>query len=45
MNKMDLNIVPSNFVKQVMGNSIFDQSDQQGNKVGELKSQKLAAAA
>ena len=40
MNKMDLNIVPSNFVKQVMGNSIFDQSDQQGNKVGELKSQK-----
>ena len=36
MNRMDLNIVPSQFVKNVLGNSKFDKNDDKGNKTGEV---------
>ena len=37
MNRMDLNIVPSEFVKHVLGQSSFDKNDNQGNKIGQIK--------
>ena len=41
MNRMDMNIVPANFVKDVMEDCTFDiHSDQTNQKVGELKSEK-----
>ncbi len=40
MNRMDLNIVPSEFVKTVMGSSTFDKADDKGNKVGQIKCNK-----
>ena len=41
MNKMNMNIVPSNFVKDVMNNVFFDITDEQTKqKKGELKNQK-----
>ena len=41
MNRMNLNIVPSNFVKDVLGKVQFDiQNDQTGEKQGVLKNEK-----
>ena len=41
MNRMNLNIVPSNFVKHVLGKVQFDiQNDQTGEKQGVLKNEK-----
>jgi len=41
MNRMNLNIVPSNFVKDVLGTVKFDiQNDQTGEKQGVLKNEK-----
>ena len=41
MNRMDMNIVPSNFVKGVMTDITFDINDEQTNqKQGELKNEK-----
>ncbi len=41
MNRMNLNIVPSNFVKNVLGTVKFDiQNDQTGEKQGVLKNEK-----
>ena len=41
MNRMDMNIVPSNFVKEVMNDIKFDvQDDRTNQKQGELKSEK-----
>ena len=40
MNTMDLNIVPSEFVKNVMKENIFDRKDNQGNAVGKLTNDK-----
>ena len=41
MNRMDINIVPSNFVKGVMNDITFDINDDQTNqKQGELKNEK-----
>ncbi len=40
MNRMDLNIVSSQFVKTVMGSSTFDKADDKGNKVGQIKCNK-----
>ena len=40
MNRMDLNIVPSEFVKTVLGSSSFDKTDDKGNKIGNIKCNK-----
>ena len=41
MNRMDMNIVPSNFVKEVMNDITFDiQDEKTKQKTGELKSEK-----
>ena len=41
MNRMDMNIVPSTFVKKTMTNVVFDIQDEQTNqKKGELKNEK-----
>ena len=40
MNRMDLNIVPSNFVKEVMTKNVFDRGDEQGKVIGKLKCEK-----
>ena len=41
MNRMDLNIVPSKFVKQIMSSVAFDRLDEKTNqKTGELKNEK-----
>ena len=41
LNKMDLNIVPANFVKQTIENTKFDKHDQKTEKmIGQLKNEK-----
>tara|TARA_B100000287_G_scaffold340543_1_gene327002 strand:- start:1800 stop:3143 length:1344 start_codon:yes stop_codon:yes gene_type:complete len=41
LNRMDLNIVPANFVRQTIVNTKYDKFDQQSKqKIGEAKSQK-----
>ena len=40
MNRMDLNIVPSEFVKNVMKENVFDKTDKEGKKVGSLSNVK-----
>jgi len=37
LNRMDMNIVPSEFSKQIFLNTVFTQKDPQGNTVAELK--------
>ena len=37
MNRMDLNIVPSEFVKHVLGQSSSDKNDNQGHQIGQVK--------
>ena len=40
MNRMDLNIVPSEFVKSTFTQNVFDKNDEAGKSIGKLKCEK-----
>ena len=37
LNRMNLNIVPANFVKETIDRSVYDKANEQGQKVGQVK--------